>query len=84
MKGTANLIEKPSFLPPVVISRSEGDQDVIGLEFPHNVVQGSHRRVVSNLGSDLSLGRDVFDVAEHCRETLVGLVPSSIVSEASH
>jgi hypothetical protein len=78
VEGTANLIEKPLFLPRVVIRGSKGDEDVVGLELSHDVVQSSHGRVVSNLGSDFSLRRDGFDVTEDGRETIISLVPSSI------
>jgi hypothetical protein len=78
VEGTANFIEKPLFLPRVVIRGSEGDEDVVGFEPSHNVVQSSHGRVVSNLGSDFSLRRDGFDVTEDGRETIISLVPSSV------
>jgi hypothetical protein len=78
VEGVADFIEKPLLLPRVVIRGSESDEEVVGLELPHDVVQSSHGRLVSNLSSDFSLRRDGFDMAEHGRETIVGLVPSSV------
>ena len=78
MEGTANFIEKSLLLPRVVIRSSEGDEDVVGFELPHDVVQSSHGRVVSNLGSDFSLRRHGFHVTEYGRETIIRLVPSAV------
>ena len=74
----ANFIEKTLFLPRVVIRGSESDENVVGLELPHDVVQSSHGRVVSDLGSDLGLGGDGFDMAKYGRETIISLVASSV------
>jgi hypothetical protein len=78
VEGTANFIEKPLFLPRVVIRGPEGDEDVVGLEPSHDVMQSSHGRVVSNLGSDFSPRCHGFDVTEDGRETVISLVPSSV------
>jgi hypothetical protein len=66
-------LDEPSFLPVGVFTASEGEQDVVGVERPHMVVDGRHGGVVAYCPSDDASAARV-ELAENRVKALIGLM----------
>jgi hypothetical protein len=59
-----------------MLRASQGDQDVVGAELVHGLVEGGERRLVTDATLHLHIHR--LQVTEHGPKTLVGLVAGAI------